>query len=118
MLCFGMAWSKKQNKFGNKKCEWGGIKFDSQRERDVFMQYRLLEDAGKITRLEAHPAYRITINGVKIGKYTPDFQFRELDGRLRVFDVKSKPTAATAIFRFKKRCVEALYPGVTIEVVF
>lgn len=106
------------NKFGNKKCEWEGIKFDSQRERDVFMQYRMLEKAGKITQLEPHPIYRIVINGVKIGKYTPDFQFREMDGSLRVFDVKSKITAATTIFRFKKRCVEALYKGVKIEVVY
>lgn len=116
MLHFGMQW-RKQNKFGNIKCEWEGIKFDSQRERDVFVQYRMLEKAGKITHLEAHPVYRMTINGTKIGKYTPDFQFRELDGKLRVFDVKSKITAATAIFRFKKRCVEALYPGIVIEVV-
>ncbi len=107
-----------RRKYGNKKVEINGLKFDSQREAAVFLQYQVLEKAGKVTHLELHPVYKIVINGVKIGRYTPDFQFRETDGKLRVIDVKSPMTAKTAAFRLKKRIVEALYPGVRIEIVF
>lgn len=103
-------------KYRNNPIIIDGIKFASQREATLFFQYATLQKAGKITQLEPHPIYRIVVNGVKIGRYTPDFQFREPDGRLRVIDVKSPQTAKTAAFRLRKRLVEALYPGVVIEV--
>ncbi len=117
MLRFGMQW-RKQNKFGNKHVELDGHKFASKREAAVYSQYKLLERAGKIHRLEVHPVYKLVVNGVKIGRYTADLQYRDETGNLHVIDVKSKSTAGETAFRLRKRLVEALYPGVVIEVVF
>lgn len=117
----GTPWSSKprgRSKFGNIKVTVDGIAFDSKREAAIYGQYQLLAKAGQITHLEPHPVYRCTVNGAKVCKYIPDFQFREADGRLRVFDVKSPATAATAVFRLKRKLVEALYPGVKIEIVY
>jgi hypothetical protein len=112
------AAAQRRAKFGNKRVEHNGEWFDSKRELAIWLQYEMLAKAGQITHLERQPVYRIVINGVKIGKYIPDLQFRELAGRLRVLDVKSPATAAERLFRWKKKITEALYPGVTIEIVF
>jgi hypothetical protein len=108
----------KRPKYGNRKVTVDGLNFDSQREATLFMQYRMLEKAGQITHLEQHPVYKLVVNGAKVGRITPDFQFRELDGTLKVYDVKSPATAKTEAFRLRKRVFEALYPGVVIEVVY
>ena len=108
--------SAEMSKYRNIKCTHDGLSFDSHRERDLYLQYKLLERSGQITHLELKPVYKIVVNGVKIGRYTPDFQFRELDGRLRVIDVKSVITAKSEAFNLRKRLIEALYPGVKVEV--
>jgi hypothetical protein len=114
-----MRWrNQKGNKYGNHRVQHNDEWFDSKRELAVWLQYEMLAKAGQITHLERQPVYWIVINGVKIGKYIPDIQFRELDGRLRTIDVKSPITAKERLFIWKKKCVEALYPGVKIEVVF
>lgn len=105
-----------RRKYGNIKVHADGLTFDSKREHRYYADFKLLQQAGEISHLEVHPVYSIIVNGVKIGKYTADFQFREKDGRLRVIDVKSPATAATKDFRLRKKLVEAIYP-ITIEVV-
>lgn len=114
-----MRWRKQTgNKYGARKVELDGYTFDSKREAAVYSETVLRVRAGEITHLEIHPRYNIIVNGVRIGFYKADLQWRELDGRLRVIDVKSPYTAKDKHFRRTKKLVEALYPGVTIEIVF
>lgn len=106
------------NKYGAKKVHLDGHIFASKREARYYSDFKLLQQAGEITQLEIHPSFQLTVNGQKIGRYTADFSLREKDGRFRVIDVKSPPTAKGEAFRLRKKLVEALYPHVTIEIVY
>lgn len=55
----------------------------------------------KVDELEPHPKYNLHVNGVKIGTYTPDFQYR-INGELVVEDVKGRATL-TPLYRWKKK---------------
>jgi len=108
------------SKFGNKKVELCGYKFDSLAEAKHYYYFlRPLEKAGEITRLELQPVFQIEIRGKKICKYRADFQYFDKSaigpdgqkGALVVVDVKG---FRTSIYRLKKRLVEASFPGVKI----
>lgn len=106
------------NKFGNTKVKLDGFTFDSKREAAIYAETMLRVKAGEIDHVEVHPRYDIIVNGVRIGFYKADLQWREKDGRLRTIDVKNPATAKDPYFRLKLKLIEALYPGVKIEVVF
>ena len=101
-----------RNKFGAVKTEIDGITFASKAESRRYAELKLLARAGVIRNLETQPVFPITINGVTVAKYVADFVYFEGEER-RVEDVKS-PATRTAVYRLKKRIVEALYPGVRI----
>ena len=102
----------KPSKYRAKKCESWGIKFDSQRERDHFGELRMLERAGKIAQLEAHPSWSLDLNGVHIGHYSADAAYCEVRGECLgpqiIVDIKSKPTM-TAASKLRIRLFEAIY---------
>jgi hypothetical protein len=102
---------RKRSKFGNKKCEADGFKFDSLAERNRYFQLKAILNAGKITDLQVHPKFELIASGptgfddVTVGKYVADFSYRQ-NGSLVVEDVKSEPTK-TRVYRLKKKIVEA-----------
>lgn len=117
----------KRSKFGGTPCYFDRIIFPSEGERDRYKELRLLERAGEIRDLVAHPAFPLIVDGVKIGMYRADFRYialrRILAGGLPykagseiVEDFKSPPTAAKETFRRNVKHVEAQY-GVAIVVV-
>ena len=77
-------------------------------------ELHLLERAGHITHLTMQPKFPVVINGVKVFTYIADFAYfpeiPEKGGRV-IEDVKG---AITPIYRLKKKCVEAHYPGTRI----
>ena len=95
-------------KYKARKVELDGYKFDSIAEANHY-KYIILPmlQAGKIQNLVVHPKFPCT--------YIADFEF-ELEGDevtcKVVQDVKGMKTPT---YRLKKKLVEALYPGVTIE---
>lgn len=111
-------------KYGNKKCEWQGIVFDSQKERDRFIVLVEAEDKGIISDLERQPTFelipKITRDVVKHFKripdrieqkfvqhpitYTADFQYKK-NGEVVVEDVKAsdKPYAIDEVFKIKEK---------------
>lgn len=95
-------------KYRNKRCEAWGIKFASQRERDRYGELLILQRAGKISELEAHPRYSLDVNGVHIGFYTADARYFPRGRGVIIEDVKSKPTMTTAS-RLRIRLFEAIY---------
>ncbi len=105
------------SKYRNKKIEVDGITFDSLREAKYYQDFKLLERAGEISRLEVHPKFPLMVNGVKIGRYEADFAFQERDGRKRIIDVKSPVSAKLPVFRLKKKILEAMNPAIEVEVV-
>ncbi len=100
-----------KNKYRAVKTEVDGIVFDSKREAARYMELMLLERAGEISHLELQPKYDCIINGKKICTYKADFRYFTKLGNI-VEDVKG---VKTPIYRLKKKLVEALYAGVTIQ---
>jgi hypothetical protein len=85
-------------KYGNKKVTYDGIKFDSKKEGQRYLQLKLMEKEGKIGYLVCHPTYQLlptfrhggkTYRGVK---YIPDFRYFTDDGKQVFEDVKGVRT--------------------------
>ena len=77
-----------------------GIEFDSKGEHDRYIELKLLEQAGQISNLECHPSYEVlpkqeTPEGKQNFRpvvYTPDFRYRDKEGKEVVEEVKSEYT--------------------------
>ena len=95
----------KKSKYGAKKCEYEGIKFDSQKERDRYIELKLLEKGGAITNLQLQVPFVLQdsfeFNGKKILpiKYIADFTYWA-NGELVIEDVKGKKTD---VYELKKK---------------
>jgi hypothetical protein len=102
------------NKYYNKKCEYNGIIFDSQKELKRYNDLILLEKNKKINNLFMHPKYILQEPFVdREGQrqraiyYIADFQYEE-NGKIIVEDVKAlnkkngKPIL-TEVYKIKKK---------------
>jgi hypothetical protein len=76
------------NKYGAKKTEVDGITFDSRLEARRYVQLKALERAGEIHNLTLQPRYEFVVNGVRVGRYTPDFQYMDNEGDIHTEDAK------------------------------
>jgi hypothetical protein len=77
-----------QNRKSREPLKLDGISFGSGPELERYIGLKALERSGKITALRVHTEFRFIVQNVKIGKYTPDFTYHDLDGNLHVEDVK------------------------------
>lgn len=110
-----------RSKYGAKPTVVDGHRFPSMAEARRYAELKLMERAGQITHLELQPKFPVVVAGVKIGSYVADFAYidtarRGPQGQVGckvVEDVKSAPTR-TRLYIWKKKLVEALYPGVKI----
>lgn len=89
----------------------GLIFFHSKAERRRWTQLRLLERAGEIQNLKLQEPFPLVVNGLKIGVYYADFSYVEVRTETAIIeDIKG---ISTAVYKLKKRLVNALY-GVDI----
>ena len=91
--------------------EIDGIRFASKAERNRYLELKLLEHAGEISRLELQPSFKCVIDNKLVCTYRADFSYFDKSSRV-VEDVKGMKTP---VYRLKKKLVEALYPGVVIK---
>ncbi len=93
--------AKRANKYGAKKCEVDGFKFDSQREARRYLQLRALEKAGELRELKLQVPIMLTgSNGAPMlsragrqMRLTVDFSYYCTTRDRRVYeDAKGKPT--------------------------
>lgn len=125
----------KGSKYKNRKCEYDGKSFDSQKERDRYIFLKQAESEGLISNLELQVKYEL-IPAVredyvvhlktkdKIQQrtlqlaitYTCDFQYIK-DGALVVEDVKSSPLMLTKEYQLKKKMLFAL-KGIKINEIY
>ncbi len=96
----------RRSKYGAVKTKVDGVTFDSKKEANRYRELKLLLQAGKIANLLRQPQFPIVINEVKCGKYVADFSYVDERGQLAVEDVKGM---RTAVYRLKKKLVEAIY---------
>jgi hypothetical protein len=104
-----------ERKYHNKPTDADGYTFASRSEHRRYQQLRLLEYAGAISDLVVHPPYTIKVNGVVICKYIADFSYVDR-GQSVTEDVKS-PQTVTAIYKLKKRLMQACF-GITVREVY
>lgn len=94
------------------------IVFDSVHESTVYGDLKLQVRSGLISKLQVHPQFKLIVNGVAIGKYTPDFTYHDRQDRVHVIDAKgfkkSKKTGkllprVDRDFSLKKKLMLALF---------
>lgn len=106
----------KRNKYNARKVELDGYVFDSQREAQVYGELKLRQKAGEINRLDVHPKYELTVNGVEVATYKPDFRYWPTNGAVKIVDVKSQPTAKKRDFILIRKLMRACH-GIDVEVI-
>ena len=95
------------SKYHAVKTKLDGYTFDSKKEAARYQELKLLEQAGKITRLEIHPEYYLWVNSMQVCKYIADFRYIDCEvGGQVVEDVKG---VKTAVYRLKKKLMKAIY---------
>jgi hypothetical protein len=98
------------SKYKSKATTIDGIRFASKAEARRYGELKVMLGAGLISDLELQPSFPVRINGIKVFTYKGDFQYRDQGGTV-VEDVKG---FKTPVYRLKKKCVEAFYPGTVI----
>ena len=58
-----------------RKVQDDGITFDSVTEHRRYLELRMLQRAGEISKLQAHPQFVFIVNEITVGKYRPDFYY-------------------------------------------
>ena len=105
----------KRNKYNAKKVDTPLGRADSVKEGKRFEALRLMQAAGEITDLIAHPSFDLIAwspAGPRIiGRYTADAAYRE-NGRLVVEDTKSRATKGLSDYRLRVRTFQANHPEI------
>ena len=109
----------RRNKYGNTKCEFDGIKFDSKKELKRYHELKLMLTQEIISDLEVHRSFPLVIPNLgpikikgpkqkRISRFIPDFVYKK-SGVLVVEDVKSHATANEKYFKLKRAVFETIY---------
>lgn len=108
---------KGNSKYKAKKTEVDGIKFDSQKEANRYLDLLVLQRAGLIQDLHRQVKYELQPHYKKNGKtirainYIADFTYF-LNGKLIVEDTKGY---RTEVYKLKKKIFEYKYPDLEIK---
>jgi hypothetical protein len=98
------------NKYGNTKCVWRGEKFDSKRELERHLVLLDMQKRGEIAGLERQPRYTLTVQGIKVCDYIPDWRYWVPNFPRQVCeDCKG---FATPEFKLKFRIAKICYPEI------
>lgn len=114
----GNSINTKQSKYKNKKCTYKGIKFDSKKEMAYYIKLKMLEEKGKIKKLELQKTYELQpsfkVNGKTYRKitYKADFSYITTeDNKLHIVDTKG---FRTEVYKLKRKMFAFKY-GIEIE---
>jgi hypothetical protein len=101
------------NKYGNKRVQFNGRWFDSQREANHAAKLQALDERGLIANLQYQVRIPLVPGDGKLRGvvYVADFTYVDANGKLYVQDAKGYKTQ---IYRLKKR-MAALLLGIEIE---
>jgi len=117
-----LFYKKKRSKYNNTKCTADDFKFDSLKEKKRYHELKLLEQHGRIDKLEIHPKWTFKdawIAGDKLKRqasYTADFSYF-IGTEFIVEDVKSPFTAKDKYFKLKRAFFERDF-GLKITIVY
>lgn len=102
-----------RSKYGNQKVVLDGIKFDSQKEANRYVELRYRKLAGEIKYLELQVVFELEVKGEVIASYVADFVYEE-KGVMIVEDVKSPATRKNRVYRLKKKLMKSIH-GIDIR---
>ena len=100
----------RRNKYGNRRAEVDGIRFDSQKEARYYEELMLRYRAGDLKLVLLQVPF-ILPGPVK---YYADFLTIDNDGRFEVIDVKSEATRKNRVYINKKKQMKAVW-GIEIK---
>lgn len=107
------------NKYHNKKIIYDGIKFDSIKEKNRYIELKLLERAGLIKDLklqyefELQPAFALNNKKIRKISYIADFYY--FDNKLNDYIVEDTKGMRTEVYRIKKKMFLYKYKKEIIE---
>jgi hypothetical protein len=101
---------KPKGKYGNRKVELDGHKFDSVKESRVYSMLKVRQMAGEISDLKLQVSYELNGGGTFSYKYVADFTYIE-SGTLIVADAKGFKTVE---YRKKKKIMQKVH-NITIK---
>lgn len=111
---------KKKSKYNNEKTVVDGIKFDSKKEAEYYIQLKLLKKAGEIKDIGLQPKFELQPGFKKNGvtyrpiTYIADFVITNNDGTTEIVDIKG---VETQVFKIKKKLFEYMYPDLNLKVI-
>lgn len=85
--------------------------FHSQGEYKRWQELKLAQMAKQISELQRGPRYSIVVNGIVLGHYKPDFEYRE-NGKIVVEDYKGVWTTDA---KLRIKLFEAIY-GMPVKI--
>ena len=104
------------NKYGNVVTSYGGRAFDSKLEANhaklLDVMRRAKNPSQRVIAVLYQFKFPIKINGVKICDYVSDFYVTFADGHKEIHETKG---FKTALYKLKKKLVEAIYNEKIIE---
>ena len=101
----------KRNKYGNRKVELDGLKFDSQHEAKVYLELKLRMKAGELRCVLRQVPFDLP-GGIR---YFADFVTIGNDMAVEgVYDAKSEITRKNRVYINKKKQIKAIY-GIDIR---
>lgn len=101
------------NKYRARRTEYKGQVYDSKREAHRAMELDLLVRAGQIVGWARAEKFTLSVNGIKVCTYKPDFHVLGLEGEW-FEDVKGVIARHSKI---QMKLFEALHPGVVLKIV-
>jgi hypothetical protein len=114
----GNSINLKQSKYKNKKCIYNGIKFDSKKEMAYYIKLKMLEEKGKIKKLELQktyelqPSFKVNDKTYRKITYKADFSYITTeDDKLHIVDTKG---FRTEVYKLKRKMFAYKY-GIEIE---
>jgi len=90
-----------------------GTRFASKAEAARDAELQMLAKGGLISDLVRQPKFPLVVNGVKVGTYIADWQYRERIGlKATLSVVEDKKGVRTRAFDLKWKLAQALYPSI------
>ena len=115
----------KQSKYKNKKIIYDGITFDSIKEKNRYIELKILEKSGLIKDLELQKVFELQPSFKKNDKtyrkitYKSDFYYFDNEkGKYIVEDVKASKNFKTEVYKLKKKMFEYKYNDLEIREIY
>lgn len=102
----------KRPKYGNRRVEVNGMKFDSQHEADVYADLMMRVRAGELKTVVRQVAFDLP-GGIR---YFADFVAIDHENRVTVYDAKSEITRQNRVYINKKKQMLACWDIEIVEV--